>query len=190
MNKDVFPSVCEQSDEYSWLLLDRQQPKVVSQRSLCSCVSYLLDPNHRPYRYLIALLVSLIEAIVSFSYDFPAGMQSTVIKVMELDNTQYDLIFSACSWPDIVMSIVGTVIIDKYLGMRRGICIFTCILLTGQSIICVGAYTNSFPILLCGRVLLGCSVGSLYSLTSTFIVVWFKGKEIIFVILLLVAYTD
>ena len=180
LDKDVFPSVCEQSDEYSWLLLDRQQPKVVSQRSFSSCVSYLLDPNHRPYRYLIALLVSLIEAIVSFNDDFPAGMQATIIKVMELDNTQYNLIFSASCWPDIVMSIVGTVIIDKYLGMRRGICIFTCILLTGQSIICVGAYINSFPILLCGRVLLGCSIGSLYSLTSAFIVVWFEGKEIVF----------
>ena len=173
-----FPS---EYDEYSWLFLDRQQPRVVSQRSFSSCVSYLLDPNHRPYRYLIALLVSLIDAIVFFSVNFPAGMQATIIKVMELDNTQYNLIFSAYSWPDIVMSIVGTVIVDKYLGMRRGICGFTCILLTGQSIICVGAYTNSFPILLCGRVVLGCSIGSLVSMTSSFIVVWFKGKEIIFV---------
>ncbi len=181
MHKDVFPSDYGQSDEYSWILLDRQQPKVVTQKSLSSCVSYLLDPNYRPYRYLIALLVSLIEAIVSFNYDFPAGMQATITQVMELDNTQYDLIFSACSWPDIVMSIVGTVIVDKYLGMRRGLCVFSCILLAGQSIICVGAYTNSFPILLCGRVVLGCSVGSLYSLTSTFIIVWFKGKEVVFV---------
>ena len=180
MHKDVFPSDYGQSDEYSWILLDRQQPKVVTQKSLSSCVSYLLDPNYRPYRYLIALLVSLIEAIVSFNYDFPAGMQATITQVMELDNTQYDLIFSACSWPDIVMSIVGTVIVDKYLGMRRGLCVFSCILLAGQSIICVGAYTNSFPILLCGRVVLGCSVGSLYSLTSAFIIVWFKGKEIVF----------
>ncbi len=173
----IFPSEYEQSDEYSWLLLDRQQPKVVSQRSLSS---YLLDPNYRPYRYLIGLVVSLIDAIVFFSVNFPAGMQSTIINVMELDNTQYDLIFSAYSWPDIVMSILGTVIVDKYLGMRRGICIFSCILLTGQSIMCVGAYTNSFPILLCGRVVLGCSVGSLMSLTASFLIVWFKGKEIIF----------
>ena len=165
-------------DEYR---LDRDLPKAaVNKKSLSSCVSYLLDPNYRPYRYLIALLVSLIEAIVSFNYDFPAGMQATITQVMELDNTQYDLIFSACSWPDIVMSIVGTVIVDKYLGMRRGLCVFSCILLAGQSIICVGAYTNSFPILLCGRVVLGCSVGSLYSLTSAFIIVWFKGKEIVF----------
>ena len=163
--------------EYSWNL---NHPEVFSKSLLFSTVSYLLDPNHRPYKYLIAILVSIIQAILTFCMDFPAGIQATIIKVMELDNTQYDLIFSAYSWPDIVMSIVGTVIVDKYLGMRRGLCIFSCILLAGQTIICVGAYTNSFPILLCGRVVLGCSVGSLYSLTSAFIIVWFKGKEIVF----------
>ncbi len=181
MDKEDDHHSVQRCDETSRLLLYRQQPKAVSvsQRSLSSCVSYLLDPNHRPYRYLIALLVSLIEAMTCFSIEFPTGMQSTLIDIMELDNTQYNLIFSACSWPDIVMSIVGTVIVDKFLGMRRGLCIFSCILLAGQSIMCVGAYTNSFPILLCGRVVLGCSVGSLMSLTASFIIVWFEGKEVI-----------
>ena len=151
-----------------------------SKTSTSPWLSYFLDPNYRPYRYLIGMLASMIDAFVFFCLYFPAGMQSTIINVMELDNTQYDLIFCAYSWPDIFMSILGTVIVDKYLGMRRGLCIFSCILLAGQTIICVGAYTNSFPILLCGRVVLGCSVGSLYSLTSAFIIVWFKGKEIVF----------
>ncbi len=163
--------------EYSWNL---NHPEVFSKSLLFSTASYLLDPNHRPYKYLIAILVSIIQAILTFCMDFPAGIQATIIKVMELDNTQYDLIFSAYSWPDIVMSIVGTVIVDKYLGMRRGLCIFSCILLTGQSIMCVGAYANSFPMLLCGRVVLGCSIGSLMSLTASFIIVVFKGKEVIF----------
>ena len=151
-----------------------------SKTSTSSWYFYFLDPKRRPYRYLIGMLASIIDAFVFFCIYFPAGMQSTVINIMELDNTQYNLIFSAYSWPDIVMSIVGTVIIDKYLGMRRGLCVFTCILLAGQSIICVGAYTNSFPILLCGRVVLGCSVGSLFSLSASFLIIWFKGKEIIF----------
>ena len=163
----------EQPNVYSWITLDKQQP-------LSSCVSYLLDPNHRPYSYLISVTSSMISALMFFCIYFPAGMQSTIIKVMELDNTQYDMIFSAYSWPDIVMSILGTVMIDKYLGMRRGLCVFSCILLTGQCIICVGAYTNSFQTLLCGRILLGCSVGSLVSLITSFLTIWFKGKEVIF----------
>ena len=167
----------EQPNVYSWIALVRQQDKVAQQKSLSSCVSYLLDPNHRPYSYLISVTASMISALMFFCIYFPAGMQSTIIKVMELDNTQYDMIFSAYSWPDIVMSILGTVMIDKYLGMRRGICVFSCILLAGQCIICVGAYTNSFQILLCGRILLGCSVGSLVSSTTSFLIVWFKSKE-------------
>ena len=169
-----------QPNVYSWIILKKQKPKAVREKSLSSCVSYLLDPNHRPYSYLIAVTASMLNALMFFCIYFPAGMQSTIIRVMELDNTQYDMIFSAYSWPDIVMSILGTVMIDKYLGMRRGLCVFSCILLTGQCIICVGAYTNSFQTLLCGRILLGCSVGSLVSLITSFLIVWFKGKEVVF----------
>ena len=107
--------------EKSWLILQEDMLPIMSdKRSLSKFVAYLCDPNCRPYRYVLAIFLSMIEGMLTFCADFPAGIQSTTIKVMKLDNTKYNMLFSAYTWPDIVMSILGTVMVGKYLGMRRG----------------------------------------------------------------------
>ena len=172
----------EDLQEKSWLILKEDIPPILSdKRSLSTCFAYLCDPNCRPYRYVLAIVLSMIEGMLCFCADFPAGIQSTIIKVMKLDNTHYDLIFSAYTWPDIVMSILGTVIVDKYLGMRKGIIVFTGVMFAGQVTVSIGAYTNCFEVMLFGRILLGCGFGTALSLTSAFIILWFGGKEVTFV---------
>ncbi len=168
-------------EETTWLLLDTASipPGLKDDRS--SCFTVLCNPNRRPYRYTVALFAALIQGVLSFCCDFPAGIQSTMIKVMNLDDTQYNLVFSGMMWPDIVMSILGTVLVDKYLGMRKGIIIFCSIIFIGQLVASIGAYFSSFVILLLGRVLLGCGMGTAYSLCSAFLILWFGGKEITFV---------
>lgn len=168
--------------EKSWLLLDAEVPSyVTNEGTLSSCLSYLCDPNCRPYRYMIAILVSMIEGILTYCCQFPAGIQSTMIKVMDLDNTQYDIFFTAYTWPDIAMSIIGTILIDKYFGIRKGIVIFTAIVFIGQTVISIGAYTNIYHVMLIGRLFIGCGMGTGLSVTSSFLVTWFSGNEITFI---------
>ena len=169
-------------DEISWLLLkeDEIQP-ITFDKSCYSFLSYIADPNHRPYRYIIAFFLSIVEGTLSYCSDFPAGIQSTMIRVMKLDNTHYDMIFSAYTWPDIVMSILGTVLIDKFIGMRKGIVMFTGIMFAGQVVVSIGAFANSFQVILLGRLLLGCGIGTATSLISSFLIIWFSGKEVTFV---------
>ena len=168
--------------EKSWLILQEDMLPIMSdKRSLSKFVAYLCDPNCRPYRYVLAIFLSMIEGMLTFCADFPAGIQSTTIKVMKLDNTKYNMLFSAYTWPDIVMSILGTVMVGKYLGMRRGIIVFTGVVFAGQVTVSIGAYTNSFEVMLFGRILLGCGFGTALSLTSAFIILWFGGKEVTFV---------
>ena len=142
---------------------------------------YLCDPNRRPYRYIIALLLSCIQGIFVFCVEFPAGIQSKIIQTMEIDNTQYNLLFSAFAWCDIVMSLIGSVIIDKLLGIQSGLIMFTLIFALGQLTVSAGAYANSFVMILLGRLILGVGRGSTLSIVYSFEIKWFGGKEITFV---------
>lgn len=180
--KESSESKQAQYTEHSWLLLDSEVPICVTNETRLSyCSSYLCDPNCRPYRYTIAILVSMVEGILTYCCQYPAGIQSTMIRVMNLDNTHYDMFFSAYTWPDIIMSIMGTVVIDRFLGIRKGIVLFTVIVLIGQIIVSIGAYTNVFHIMLVGRLSIGCGMGTGLSVTSSFLVTWFSGSEITFI---------
>ena len=165
-------------DESSWLLMDTNQPRVPTD---ASCFSYLSDPNCRPYRYVIAILLSYVTGVLSFVMDIPGGIQSTIIRVMRIDNTHYNILFSSYSWPDTVMSLAGIVIINQCMGTHYGFVFFGSLLLAGQVTVSVGAYINSFTIFLIGRMILGSSIGTTANLVSTYQVLWFKNREIMFV---------
>ena len=145
--------------------------------NLSNCCS----PEFRPYRYLICILVCLIEAIFVYSLEFIIGLEPIIIKVMKLSHSQYNLIFSAYSWCDIVMSLVGSILVNKYLGIRLGLVIFTTISTIGQTAVSFGAYINSFYVVLLGRVVLGCGIGAKSSIAYSYLIKWFNGKEITFV---------
>ena len=147
----------------------------------CTCLSYVCDPNGRPYKYAIAILISFIQGTLTYCADAPGGIQSTMIRVMHLDNTRYSVFFSAYTWPDIAMSALGSIMINQCLGIRFGLIFFTFIVLLGQIITSIGAITNDFWIALSGRVILGSGVGSTFNLASSFQILWFKDKEISFV---------
>ena len=58
-------------------------------------------------------------------------------------------------WTDIVMSIVGCVIVNQYIGIHLGFIVFL-ILLSGQLLCAVGGFVNSFWIFLLVRLIVGC----------------------------------
>ena len=168
----------ELDDNYSWLLLDSDLPRVQSRESCCS---YITDPNCRPYRYVIAILLSYILGVLSFCYDIPGGIQSTMIKVMKIDSVQYNLISTGYSWPNIIMSLIGTFIVDQFFNIHVGFVFFGTIVFLGQLIVSLGAYMNSFLVMLIGRIVFGSGIGTTGSILATFQVLWFRNKEITFV---------
>ena len=170
-------------NEKSWLLLDTDITPIRYNRGiLSSCFSYACDPNCRPYRYLIAILLSCVLGIISYCTEIPGGIQATTIRVMKLDNTQYNMIYTAFTWPDIVMSVLGSITVNRFLGVRVGFIVFTVLLLLGQTLCSIGTYVNSFLVFLLGRVLLGSGTGTSTSIVNSFAVLWFEGKEIAFIL--------
>ena len=139
------------------------------------------SPEFRPYRYLICVLVFIIDAMSVYSLEFPVGIEPVFIRVMELDHSQYNLIFSAYSWCDIVMSFLGSIFVSKCLGIRLGLVVFTIISTIGQLMVSFGAYVDSFYVVLFGRIVIGCGVGTRISIASSYFVKWFHGKEITFI---------
>ena len=168
-------------DETDWLLLDSDVPRV-KEGAVKSFLSWICDPNCRPYRYAIAILLALIQGMLSYITDMPGGIQTTLIRVMTLDNSHYDMIFSAYSWADIVMSVVGAVTVNKYFGVRLGLILFLTVVLLGQLLYAIGGFLNSFWFSLIGRVIIGAGMGTSVSVLVSFQILWFEGKEITFII--------
>ena len=115
-----------------------------------------------------------------FCIEIPSGLQGTIIKVFKLSAKEYNLLFSAFTWPDIALSIVGGILIDRVVGLRAGFLIVTVIAILGQGLMTVGAFVNSFYVILAGRFLMGCGMGTLKSIVSVLSALWFKNKEVIF----------
>ena len=147
-----------------------------------SFLSWICDPNCRPYRYAISILLSLIQGMLSYITDMPGGIQTTLMRVMTLDNSQYNMIFSAYTWADIVMSVVGAVTVNKYFGVRLGLILFLTVVLLGQLLYAIGGFLNSFWFSLIGRVVIGAGMGTSVSILNSFQILWFEGKEITFVL--------
>ena len=53
---------------------------------------------------------------------------------MGVDTTQYQLLYSVYSWPNIILSVFGGFLIDRLLGIRWGAILFATFVCLGQVI--------------------------------------------------------
>ena len=51
---------------------------------------------------------------------------------MKIDNTRYNLLYSLYSWPNVILSLIGGVLLDRYLGVRFGTVVFSVFVTFGQ----------------------------------------------------------
>ena len=65
---------------------------------------------------------------------------------MGVDNTQYNLLYSLYSWPNVILSLIGGVLIDRWIGVRIGTVLFSVLVTVGQ--VCNVWHKSSFYTLL------------------------------------------
>ena len=123
-------------------------------------------PNTKLIRLAMLFLQYCIIGGLNFCIDMPGGLETTIIKVTVINATQYNVLFSAYAWPDILMPIIGGMIVDRVVGMRSGYIIFTTILMIGQGILAVGGCFGMFWVMLFGRIVFGCGIGTVQSLVT------------------------
>nr|CCD15806.1 unnamed protein product [Trypanosoma congolense IL3000] len=83
-------------------------------------------------------------------------------------------LYSAYSWPNTVLSIFGGLLIDKFLGIRWAMLLFTGLVLLGSALFWLGVQVTNFWVLVAGRVILGIGSESLAVAQSAYVARWFS----------------
>ena len=141
-------------------------------------------PNSHAYKYVILVLICIVKFGVSYVYDCPAGLEKVIIDTLHLDVSQYSLLYSVFSWPNVILSALGGIIIDRILGIRLGTLLFIALSTIGQLIFALGAFFDVFWLMVVARFIIGVGGEITFIVTDAFAALWFKGKEtLIFAIL-------
>ena len=89
----------------------------------------------------------LYDCLLAYCYEFPSGIEDTIMKVMGVTTAEYDLLFSVSAWPSIILCLIGGILVDRLVGLRLGLLIVVSSVLPGQIIWAIGGFTDKF--LLC-----------------------------------------
>lgn len=113
-----------------------------------------------------------------FCYDNPGALQDNFKADLNLSTTQFAMLYSIYSWPNVILCFIGGFLIDRVFGIRLGTIIYMFILMIGQLVFAFGATVNGFYIMLLGRFIFGIGAESLAVAQNSYAVLWFKGKEL------------
>ena len=115
-----------------------KQPSLTSGASCGRCLGDFLDPRTLVYRYVLIALLCLANICTVYSVDMPAALERTIINVMRIDTTQYELLYSLYFWPNVFLLVIGGILIDRVLGLRLGLIIFFITACLGQLVFAMG----------------------------------------------------
>lgn len=126
---------------------------------------------------IITIRISICLASY-FCYDNPGALQDNFKSDLHLSTTEFALLYSIYSWPNVILCFIGGFLIDRVFGIRLGTIIYMFILMIGQLIFAMGATLNTFWIMMLGRFVFGIGAESLAVAQNNYAVLWFKGKEL------------
>lgn len=85
------------------------------------------------------------------------------------------MLYSVYSWPNTVLAVFGGLLIDRYLGLRRALLLFTSLIFLGSLLCYAGVRSTSYRTLVAGRILFGLGGESLSVSQSAFVARWFRS---------------
>ncbi|XP_077286866.1 lysosomal dipeptide transporter MFSD1-like [Arctopsyche grandis] len=142
------------------------------------CSRSVCNPNHTCYRYIALIFMCFLGTGSYFCYDNPGALQDKFKDDLKMTTTQFVLLYSIYSWPNVVLSFVGGFLIDRVFGLRIGAILYMGILLIGALLFAFGGYINTFWLMVVGRFIFGIGGESLAVAQNNYAVRWFKGKEL------------
>ena len=110
-----------------------------------------------------------------------SALQGIFINVMRINITQYELLFSLYSWPSVFLVVIGGVLIDRVLGLRFGVIIFSALASVGQLLFAIGGYLNLYWLLCVGSFVLGAGGELGGTAMEVFVAALFRDRELSFV---------
>ncbi|XP_063376320.1 major facilitator superfamily domain-containing protein 1-like [Cydia fagiglandana] len=135
-------------------------------------------PANRVHRFLALMLMCFLCFGSYFCYDTPGALADNFKQDLHLNTSQFALVYSIYSWPNVILCFIGGYLVDRYFGVRLGTIIYMTIVLIGAVIFAAGAYINAFWLMILGRFIFGIGGESLQVVVNNYVVLWFKGKEL------------
>ncbi|XP_030372170.1 major facilitator superfamily domain-containing protein 1 [Scaptodrosophila lebanonensis] len=135
-------------------------------------------PSSTCHRFLALIFMCLLGFGSYFCYDNPGALHADFKHDLDISETQFTLIYSIYSWPNVVLCFIGGFLVDRLFGIRLGTIIYMFILLIGQLLFASGALLNAFWLMIMGRFIFGIGAESLAVAQNSYAVLWFKGKEL------------
>ncbi|KAG8342383.1 putative Major Facilitator Superfamily [Trypanosoma vivax] len=134
-------------------------------------------------RWLVLFVACFLTFGSYYTFDFPSsfGMGSghTIEQYFHQHGKVYtqtmnQMLYSVYSWPNTVLSIVGGLLIDKYLGIRVAMILFMSLIVFGSFLFWLGLHYTFFPLMVAARVIFGLGGESLSIAQSAYVARWFK----------------
>lgn len=135
-------------------------------------------PTSKSHRFMALVFMCLLGFGSYFCYDNPGALQDHFKEDLRISTTQFSLIYSIYSWPNVVLCFLGGFLIDRLFGIRLGTVIYMLILLVGQLLFASGGILDAFWLMILGRFIFGIGAESLAVAQNSYAVLWFKGKEL------------
>lgn len=128
--------------------------------------------------YALTLMVFVIFGCY-FCYDNPSELEARIEKEFDVSQTQYSLLYSSYSLPNMIVPVCGGLILSK-IGKGWGLFIFSLIITLGQVICAFGAWFDNYFLLVLGRGIHGLGSESQQMVNAVYVVHWFREQELSF----------
>lgn len=150
------------------------QPKIIKSRN-----EQLTSYRHSSIRYLVLVLIVVLLFSNEYCFNNPQALQSTIEEQLQINQAQFNRLYTIIAIPNIFFAIFIGIIIDHF-GIRTSYIIFSIGLPVFQIIVAAGAQFRSYSLMLAGRFLFGIVNQSLIIAQACYISKWFMGKELAF----------
>ena len=143
------------------------------------------DPN-RILRWQIIPFMCLFLFGTDYCFDMPgslgAGEGLTIQTHFAANGKEYtqkmnQSLYAVYSYPNMVMTLVGGLLIDKYLGLRKTVLLMSGVVVVSSFIFSFGIAVCSYPIIVLGRFLFGLCGETLFVAQGAFLARWFGGTK-------------
>ncbi|XP_068621039.1 lysosomal dipeptide transporter MFSD1-like [Battus philenor] len=135
-------------------------------------------PANKVHRFFALLLMCFLCFGSYFCYDTPGALADNFKSDSHLNTSQFALLYSIYSWPNVILCFIGGYLIDRYFGIRLGTIIYMIIVTIGAITFATGVYLNIYWLMILGRFIFGIGGESLQVAVNSYVVLWFKGKEL------------
>eukprot|EP00759_Apiculatamorpha_spiralis_P023113 PhF_6_TR27000/c0_g1_i1/m.39415 len=137
-------------------------------------------------KWFILMIVSVMCCGTAYVYDFPGsigiGKHGSIQAQFHSHNVTYTQtmnqgLYSAYSFPNVVNTVVGGMLIDRYVGIRRATVAFGVVCVVGSTVFYLGTWYVSYPLLVVGRVMLGGGCECMNIAQNAWATRWFGKKK-------------